>query len=248
MYIDDRGYYIKQKLQMFARSILFYILLCIWTVFLGIINIPYLIIPSNKYLYSSIYLWIKGIFLLLKYICKITHEIQGKENISTKPVLVASKHQSAFETFALFYYLPRSVFIHKKQLFLIPIFGQYLKKINMISIDRRGGTKEIRQMLKKAKEKINSGFSIIIFPEGTRKKPGEVAKYKSGFVSLYRELNCEILPIAVNSGKFWPKHTFVKKEGHIIIKILPIIKSGMGRKEILIKVENSIEEETSKII
>ena len=90
-------------------------------------------------------------------------------------------------------------------------------------------------------------LDYMFFPFKEWKKYEE-PKYKSGFISLYRELNCEILPIAVNSGKFWPKHTFVKKEGHIIIKILPIIKSGMGRKEILIKVENSIEEETSKII
>ena len=92
-------------------------------------------------------MWIFGIFLILEYVCKITHEIRGKENIPLNAVLVVSKHQSAFETFALFYYLPKSVFIHKKQLFFIPIFGQYLKKINMISIDRRGGASTMRNML-----------------------------------------------------------------------------------------------------
>ena len=138
---------------MFARSILFYIFLGFWTVFMGLLFLPFLIL-SKKYLRKPVLLWISGIFLLLKYLCKITHEIQGKENIPLESVLIASKHQSAFETFALFYYLPNSIFIHKKQLFLIPIFGQYLKKLDMISIDRRGGAATMRQMLKKAAQKI----------------------------------------------------------------------------------------------
>ena len=186
-------------------------------------------------------------FILLKYICNITHEIQGKENIPAEAVLVASKHQSAFETFALFYYLPQAIFIHKKQLFFIPIFGQYLKKINMISIDRTGGASTIRLMLKLTKEKVLLGFSIIIFPEGTRKKPGEKPDYKTGFIGIYNEMKTQILPVAVNSGKCWPKHTFIKKSGKIIIKFLPLIDSYLSRNEVLLEVEKKIEEATNKI-
>jgi len=231
---------------MIFRSLLFYLLLGFWTVKMGLICIPLLILPS-KYLNRPIYIWIKGIFFLLKKICNITHEIQGKENIPSYATLIVSKHQSAFETFALFYYLPQSIFIHKKQLFMIPIFGQYLKKINMISIDRKKGIKAIRMMIRQAKQKINSGFSIIIFPEGTRKKPGENPDYKSGFVSIYKELHTNILPIAVNSGKCWPNDTFVKRPGHIIIKILPLIQSDLERKKILFEVEHKIEEATNFI-
>lgn len=231
---------------MFARSILFYILLSFWTVFLGIICLPFLILPSI-YLRQPVRFWIIGIFALLKYVCQITHEIQGKENIPSRSVLVASKHQSAFETFALFYYLPQAIFIHKKQLFLIPIFGQYLKKVNMISINRKGGPSAMRLILKQTKMKAAIGFSIIIFPEGTRKKPGDIPDYKSGFVGIYKEMNTEILPVAVNSGKFWPKHTFIKKPGHIIIKFLEIIPANLERSTILKKVENIIEDESNKI-
>jgi len=232
---------------MFIRSILFYLLLSLWTLFLGLICIPFLIAPS-KYLLKPVHLWIIGIFFLLKYVCKISHEVQGKENVPSYSILVASKHQSAFETFALFYYLPRSIFIHKKQLFFIPIFGQYLKKINMISINRKGGAGTMRQILRKTKEKIADNFSIIIFPEGTRKKPGDKPSYKSGFVGIYKENNIKILPIAVNSGKFWPKHTFVKNPGHIIIKILPKIDSNIDKKKIIFIVEQKIEDATNKII
>ena len=232
---------------MFVRSILFYLLLGIWTIIMGILFCPCLLLPS-KFLFKPVRAWILGIFILLKYICKITHEIQGIDNIPNHSVLIASKHQSAFETFALFYYLSQAIFIHKKQLFLIPIFGQYLKKINMISINRKGGASAMRLMLKQAKNKLAEGFSIIIFPEGTRKKPGEKSDYRSGFVGLYKEMKTEILPVAVNSGKYWPKDTFIKNPGNIIIKILPLINSNIERKEILKLVESKIENATNKII
>ena len=168
---------------MVIRSILFYVLLALWTIFMGIICFPYLLV-SYQYLRKPVNIWIKGIFKLLKTICNITYEIRGKENIPSYAVLVASKHQSAFETFALFYYINNSIFIHKRQLFFIPIFGQYLKKINMISINRSEGTIAMRKMLKQTKQKIQQGKSIIIFPEGTRKKPGELPEYKTGFYGI----------------------------------------------------------------
>jgi 1-acyl-sn-glycerol-3-phosphate acyltransferase len=232
---------------MLLRTFLFYLLLVFWTVFLGILCLPFLFLPI-KYLHQPSRLWILGIFFLLKHICNISHKLIGLENIPQYPVLIASKHQSAFETFALYFYLSKSTFIHKKQLFFIPIFGQYLKKINMISIDRNGGVSTIRKMFSQAKKKIDDGFSIIIFPEGTRKKPGDIPDYKSGFVGLYKELNIEILPVAVNSGKYWPKHSIIKKPGNIIIKFLPIIKSQLDRKTVLQEIENKIEKATNKII
>ena len=237
----------KTKFIMIFKSIFFYLLLGVWTIFMGILCLPYLILPSY-YLNKPVKIWISGIFILLKYICNITHEIQGINNIPSEAVLVASKHQSAFETFALFYYLSKAIFIHKKQLFYIPIFGQYLKKINMISINRKGGTKTMRQMLKDTRKKSLKGFSIIIFPEGTRKKPGEAPDYKSGFVGIYNEMKTKILPVAVNSGNFWPKQIFLKKSGKIIIKFLPTIESQLPKNQVLEKIQNQIEENTKKII
>ena len=189
-----------------------------------------------------------GIFKLLQITCNITHEIRGRENIPNYSVLIASKHQSAFETFALFFYLKKSIFIHKTQLFFIPIFGQYLKKTNMISINRSEGTAAMRKMLREAKSKMDGGYSIIIFPEGTRKIPGDKPDYKTGFIGIYNETESEILPIAVNSGNNWPKHTFIKTPGKIIIKILKPIPAKLKKDEVLEKIESVIEEETNKII
>ncbi|MDC2979626.1 1-acyl-sn-glycerol-3-phosphate acyltransferase [Pelagibacteraceae bacterium] len=178
---------------------------------------------------------------MLNLICSIKHKIEGLENIPNESVLVASKHQSAFETFALYYYLKNCFFVHKRELFLIPIFGQYLLKSNMVSINRDGGTKAMRQMLQNVQLKLNTGSSIVIFPEGTRKLPGSKPDYKSGFIGIYNHTKRKILPVAVNSGLCWPKQSWILKSGIITIKFLPIIKDGLDKKVILNEVQNRIE-------
>ena len=213
---------------------------------MGIICLPFLILP-NMYLRKPVNIWILGIFKLLELTCNITYEIKGIDKIPEKAVIIASKHQSAFETFAFFLHIKNSIFIHKKQLFWIPIFGQYLQKVNMISINRSEGIKAMRTMLKQAKQKIISGNSIVIFPEGTRKKPGEPPDYKTGIVGIYKETEVEILPVALNSGHCWPKHTFVKRPGRITIQFLNLIPTKLERSELLEKIELVIEEETKKL-
>jgi len=232
---------------MFFRSIIFYLLLYMWTLTLGVLALPYLLLPSS-YVRSLANLWISGILELLKLTCGITYEIKNIENIPDRAVIVASKHQSAFETLLLFRLVKNSIFIHKRELFLIPIFGLYLKKSNMISINRNEGAKAIRKMLNEVKQNILNGYSIIIFPEGTRKKPGDPPDYKTGIAGIYKESEAEVLPVAVNSGNYWPKHTFIKKPGNIIIKFLKPIPSKLEKSEFLKKIESVIEDETNKII
>ncbi len=232
---------------MLVRTIIFYLLLSIWTIFLGILFLPFLFFPAN-YLKTPAKIWIKGIFILLDFICDIAHEIRGREYIPNDPVIIVSKHQSAFETFALFYYLNKSFFIHKNQLFYIPIFGQYLWKSNMVSIDRKGKSKTIRKMLIEVKKRFDGGSSIIIFPEGTRKKPGDVPDYKTGFLGIYKEVQRKLLPVAVNSGLFWPKHKFIMKKGKIIIDILPTIDANLSKNEVLNKVQDIIEKASNKLL
>jgi len=222
------------------KSIIFYISLVIWTVFMGVACLPFIFLPSNLLKFPT-KLWIKVIFIFLNLICNIRHKIEGSENIPKESVLIASKHQSAFETFALYYYLSDCFFVHKKELFLIPIFGQYLFKSDMVAINRDGGTKAMRNMLQKVKSKLFSGSSIIIFPEGTRKLPGSKPDYKTGFIGIYNHTKRKILPVALNSGLCWPKQSWVLKNGIITIKFLPIINEGLDKKVILEEVQNRIE-------
>ena len=232
---------------MLLLTITFYVALASWTILMGFLSLPFLFLPSKSIALPA-KIWIRGIFICLKYICGVTHEMRGLTNLSDEPVIIVSKHQSAFETFALYYYLKKSFFIHKKQLFYIPIFGQYLMKHNMVSIDRRGQASTIRKMITDVKKKLDSGSTIIIFPEGTRKKPGAKADYKTGFIGIYNTSKRKLQPVALNSGLFWQKGLRIIKRGHIIIEFLPQIDIGLDKKEVLNKVENTIESATNKLL
>ncbi len=229
------------------KSIIFYISLVIWTVLMGVFCLPFLFLPSNWLKYPT-KLWIKVIFIFLNLICNIGHKIEGSENIPNESVLIASKHQSAFETLALYYYLSDCFFVHKRELFLIPIFGQYLFKSNMVAINRDGGTKAMRNMLQKVQLKLRSGSSIIIFPEGTRKLPGSKPDYKTGFIGIYNHTKRKILPVALNSGLCWPKQSWVLKKGLITIKFLPTINEGLDKKVILEEVQDRIETASNLLV
>ena len=232
---------------MLLLTIIFYGALASWTILMGFLSLPFLLLPST-YIALPAKIWIKGIFISLRYICGVTHEMRGLANLSDEPVIIVSKHQSAFETFALYYYLKKSFFIHKKQLFYIPIFGQYLMKHNMVSIDRAGQASTMRKMITDVKKKLDSGSTIIIFPEGTRKKPGAKADYKTGFIGIYNSSKRKLQPVALNSGLFWQKGFKIIKRGHIIIEFLPQIDIGLDKKEVLNKVESSVESATNKLL
>ena len=232
---------------MLLLTIIFYGALASWTILMGFLSLPFLLLPSKSIALPA-KIWIRGIFICLKYICGVTHEMRGLANLVDEPVIIVSKHQSAFETFALYYYLKKSSFIHKKQLFYIPIFGQYLMKHNMVSIDRTGHASTMRKMITDVKKKLDSGSTIIIFPEGTRTKPGAKADYKTGFIGIYNTSKRKLQPVALNSGLFWQKGLKVIKRGHIIIEFLPQIDIGLDKKEVLNKVENTIESATNKLL
>ena len=232
---------------MLLLTIIFYVALASWTILMGVFCLPFIFLPS-KFIALPTKIWIKGLFIILEYICGVTHEIRGLNYLSNEPTIIVSKHQSAFETFALYYYLKKSFFIHKKQLFYIPIFGQYLMKHNMVSIDRAGQASTMRKMITDVKNKLDSGSTIIIFPEGTRKKPGEKSDYKTGFIGIYNTAKRKLQPVALNSGLFWQKGLKIIKRGHIIIEFLPQIDIGLDKKEVLNKVENTIESATNKLL
>ena len=232
---------------MLLLTIIFYCALATWTILMGILSLPFILLPS-KYIRFPAKIWVKGIFIFLKYICGVTHEIRGLKNLSEDPLIIVSKHQSAFETFALYYYLENSFFIHKRQLFYIPIFGQYLWKSSMVSIDRAGQASAMRKMIKDIKTKLDDGSTIIIFPEGTRKKPRDKADYKTGFIGIYNTSKRKLQPVALNSVFFWQKGLKVIKKGNIIIEFLPQIDIGLDKREVLNQVEETIESATNKLL
>ena len=185
----------------------------------------------------------------LKFIMGTKMEVKGKENIiNSQRYFVASSHQSIFETFFLQTIFPNSVFILKKELIKIPLFGWYLKKLGCISIDRNKVSKENLNFSEDVGKIIkNTNKILIIFPQGTRKNPDDRSKFKKGFSRIYNDLNIACLPVAINSGKVWPKKGGLIPNQKITISILKIFPPGIEQNKFANEIERSIYEELNKI-
>ena len=230
------------------RNFLFSVIFFSGIIFISIIFLPALILPQNITLFSGklISYW-TGFCLKKIMLTKI--EVIGEENIiKNDKFFIASSHQSMFETFYLQTIFNSPVFILKKELLLIPIFGWYLKKIGSISIQRSKITKDnlsffndIHKMVK------NSERPIIIFPQGTRVKPDEYQPFKKGAGRIYEELKISCQPIAINSGNVWPKKGIKHTNKKIVISILPQLKYGLEKDKFIKNLEEIIYSELKKI-
>lgn len=189
-----------------------------------------------------------GILWLLKVICGTRMEIRGVENIPAQPCIVLSKHQSAWETISLQTVLPAHVWVAKRELLWIPFFGWLLALSAPITLNRSKGKESMRQVLEQGKQKLAEGFSVVMFPEGTRIPFGQRGKYKIGGAMLAEQSGAMVLPVAHNAGKFWGKNSFIKHPGTIVMVIgKPIITTGLKADEINRLTEAWIEGEMSKL-
>ena len=230
------------------RTLLFNIFLYAGIVFVFLIALPTLLLPPICTLLFGRFLGHYVIFIV-KVFLNTEVEIKGKENIpKNEKYFVASAHQSMFETFALQAVLDYPVFILKKELLKIPLFGLYLKKIKSIEIVRDTTTKDNLNFFEKVASIIkNENRPLLIFPQGTRLKPDEKVPFKKGVGRIYETLNISCIPIALNSGYVWPKKGIIKYPGKIIISILEQIKPGMNRDEFTKNLEDKIYNEIKNI-
>ena len=186
--------------------------------------------------WSVINLW------LLKVICGLSHEIKGLENIPQQAGIIMCKHQSAWETLALQLYFPPQVWVLKRELLWIPIYGWALASMEPIAIDRSSVVKAMRQIVKKGRERLEKGLWIVVFPEGTRVAPGDRKKYQPGGGILAEKTGYPVVPVAHNSGYYWPKNSLKKWPGKIIMEIGPPINSkGKTANQITSEAEDWIE-------
>lgn len=174
---------------------------------------------------------------------------RGLENIPTdRPFIVASKHQSSWETYSVLLFLDDPSFILKRELIYVPLFGWYMAKMNVVPVNRGKRSEALRAMAHQAQIQYTQGRKIIIYPEGTRTEPGAEPKYKFGITHLYRELDAVILPVAVNSGLFWPRKSFRLYPGTIIMEFLPVIEPGMDKEAFASELEERIETATNALL
>lgn len=181
------------------------------------------------------------VFAGLRVLCGIRLEVRGSEHIPAGPALVASKHQSMFETLAFWHILPDPAIILKKELKYLPFFGWYAMKLKNVAVDRSAGAAALKAMLRAARERAHEGRQIVIFPQGTRVEPGAPETYKPGVAGLYGAMEVPCVPVALNSGLYWPPSGFVRKPGTIIIEFLEPIPAGLPRARFMEQLETRIE-------
>ncbi len=230
------------------RSLLFSIIFFTGIILISIIFLPSLILPQSFVLSGGKLMGYWASFCL-RILLSVKIEILGKENlISNKKFFIAASHQSMFETFYLQTIFNSPVFILKRELLQIPVFGWYLRKIGSISIKRNKVTKDNLGFFEDIKKIVNnSNRPLIIFPQGTRVKSEDRPQFKKGISRIYEELKISCQPVAINSGNVWPKNGLKKTNKKIVISILPSLDYGLDKNEFIRKLENKIYSELDKI-
>ena len=231
-----------------VKSLIFNLFLYTGIVFVFIIALPTLFMPAKFTLLFGKFLG-HYVILIVRIFLNTKIEIKGMENIpKNEKYFVASAHQSMFETFALQSVLTYPVFILKKELLKIPLFGLYLKKIKSIEIVRDITTKDNLNFFDKVATVIkNEKRPLLIFPQGTRVNVYDEVPFKKGVGRIYEALNISCVPVALNSGKVWPKHGIIKHPGKITVSFLKPIKPGLNRDEFIKNLEAQIYNEIKNI-
>jgi 1-acyl-sn-glycerol-3-phosphate acyltransferase len=230
-------------LRSLAFNIIFYVNLILFLV----LGFWCFFIPRKKAI-RALQLWATTSLWWLKVLTGLKFEVCGQEHIPKGPAIVAGKHQSTWETFAVLPLVDDPAMILKRELTYIPLFGWFIFKFKMIPVERSAGASAMKKMIAAAKQAISDGRQILVFPEGTRRPPGAPPDYKPGAAALYLNLKVACVPMALNSGIFWPRRKFVKYPGTIVVEFLPPIPPGLSRKDFQSRLESLIETATERLV
>lgn len=229
------------------RSLVFNVLFYVVLVLFLVIGSPLLFGPRRAAI-EALKFWGSTSVWLLKVICGTGMEVRGLQHLPRGPLLVAGKHQSLWETFAILPLLSDPCMVLKRELLLIPLFGWFGRKFRMIGVERDAGPQALRLMMKRAKEEIAAGRQIVIMPEGTRRAPGDPPDYKPGAAALYGALGVSCIPFGLNAGVYWPRRKFLRKPGTIILEFMPAIPPGLPRAEFQKRLEEAIESSSNRLL
>ncbi|OSI06990.1 1-acyl-SN-glycerol-3-phosphate acyltransferase [Neisseria animaloris] len=231
---------------LYIRNLIYWLVLVLITPPMFTVIIPAALIPKGANHVGRA--WALILVWMLKHIIGLKYRVVGAENIPDRPSIICSKHQSGWETLAFQEIFPLHVFVAKKELFKLPFFGWGLKLAKTIGIDRSNRTQANRQLMEQGLARKKEGFWITIFPEGTRLPPGTRGKYKLGAARMAKMFEMDLVPVALNSGEFWPRNSFLKYPGEITIIIgTPVAHSSGTPEELMAQCENWIECQQEKI-
>lgn len=233
------------------RSTVFMAWALLWSVLTAPLVVGAALLLRGRWGYHAGKLWRLGIQFGVENMLGIRPKVIGLENMPKEPCVILSKHQSAWETMTIQDYVPKGaycVFVLKKELLRIPLMGWGLAAMKMISIDRAAGKNALDQVVVQGRERLQQGYYVIIFPEGTRVAPGQKRRYKPGGAYLATHVGCKVVPIAHNAGELWPRQAFLKKPGTVTISIGPAFDAtGMTEAEVNQRTEEWIEGEMQRI-
>ena len=229
------------------RSIVFNALFYLNTALYLIIALPTFFLPYRAII-AVAKSWGRTNLVLLRVVAGIDCEIRGREKIPKGPIIVAVKHQSAWETFALISLFDNPVFTVKRELQWIPIFGWLMIKGRMVPVNRRAGSQALIAMTERARVEFADNRQLIIFPEGTRRPAGAAPRYKFGVAHLYAAEGVACVPVALNSGLFWPRRSIRLLPGTVMVEILDPIPPGLDKDVFFNRLQHDIETATARLI
>lgn len=223
------------------RSLLFNAAFYITTLVQMIVYTPFYFLAPRRAAWWVPKTWAKVNLWLLDRIGGVKSSVTGQENLPDGGYIIAPKHQSAWDTFAFLPWIPDALYILKRELMWIPLFGWYVAKMRMIPINRGKRSVALKKAVKEARAKMAGGRQLIIYPEGTRRPPGAEPAYKYGIVELYVQLNVPVVPVAHSAGLFWPRRKMLRYPGTIHARFLPPIPAGLPREEFQARLQAETE-------
>lgn len=237
----------RRKPVVFARSLLFQILFYLNLALHILVALPTFLLPYPV-MVEIARSWGRTSLWLLKVTCGVRLELRGRERVPEGALLIAAKHQSAWDTFALMPLFSCPAYVLKRELTWIPFFGWCLLKTGMIPIDRSAGKEALDALIARARRRLSQGRQVVVFPEGTRRPIGAPPAYKLGIVQLYAGCGVPCLPLALNSGVFWPRRQFMRPPGTIVIEFLEPIPAGLPRAAFFRRLQSDIETATDRLV
>jgi 1-acyl-sn-glycerol-3-phosphate acyltransferase len=232
----------------YARSLIFNVVFVLNNIVWFVVCLPSLLLPRKTFFRVILHPWCWSNLYLHSWICGVRMEFRGTEHLTSEGCIVASKHQSAWETLALAASFPEPRYILKRELLWVPFFGFYLMRTGQVAINRGKRADAIAAMNKAADAAVREGGQLLIFPEGTRRPVDAPPQYKMGVAHMYEALGVPAIPVAINAGVFWPRRTFLKHPGTIVMEFLPPIAPGLPKDEFLALLQERIETATNRLV
>ncbi len=228
------------------RSYAFVTIFYGWTSFLSPIYVPLMLLPRRAFWFMC-WLWVRSCLFIVRNVAGIHCEVRGRENVPEGAVIIASKHQSAWDTLIFNIHFQDCVYVLKRELFFVPCFGWFMWRIGMIGVNRSAGASALRGLVVQAKDRIAQGRTVVIFPQGTRTPSGADRPYLPGVAALYQQCDAPVVPVALNSGIYWPRRAVWKQPGRIILEYLSPIPAGLSRREFMETLRDRIETATKRL-